>query len=115
MAEVDRDYAYEAALKFINRVRKEMGKRPLKNIKRGHRGNHNWCAISMSVIGPDPKTSREYAWTGTGTLYIKDMRTKKNYKFKVPRDVARFIRKFDKKKYPGLLRRESKWYSGVGK
>jgi hypothetical protein len=85
---VSRDYAYEAALRFANRVRKEEGLKPLKRLPKGWRHDSRACPLAEA-------TGYE---AGTSELIVGLCEFRR-----YPRDVRRFVSKFDKGKYPELV------------
>lgn len=97
---VKEDYAYKAALRFVNKVRKKIGKRPISKLKKGDPNLPLYCAISNSIFDPKDRGDGKYVSTGTYGCLVHYKG--EEYKMPIPRDVGRFIRKFDHLKYPGL-------------
>ena len=86
----------EAALKVANRVRKMLGKRPVKRLKKGERGAGTSCPIARTIDWDDcvfvceNDNGVEASYPGLGLIRIKNAKA---------RD---FIKKFDSGLAPDL-------------
>ena len=87
---MSRDYAYEAALAFANKLRRARGAAPLDELPKGHQTSLSYCPLARATE----------AQVDTNEIQMGD----DGQWLQLPRDVARFVEKFDDGKYPELVK-----------
>jgi imidazole glycerol phosphate synthase subunit HisF len=103
-------------LKLVNKIRKEMGKAPLKKMPRGHTGDSENCPIHNAIA---PAGSEAVSIGATAVCHDKSLATKiakalgrkvivtiDDYAVRLPKPMQQFISKFDAGEYPQLQKKE---------
>lgn len=90
------------ALRFVNRLRRRYGAKPLDSLCVGERGNPSSCPIARSLrLDSDlvQATTRSYVACRT--------RGKKSERFVLPQGAMTFVLRFDDGEYPHLDKRKA--------
>lgn len=107
MADPNKDYAYKSALSFVNKMRKRIGKKPLKNLRKGIQDDCQNCSISNSIFSEHDKGKGSIVSTNPNTIsiwYREENGITNGFVEFVPKNAGVFVRKFDKGLYPRLVK-----------
>ena len=77
-------------LAYVNRIRKKLGKKPIKRLPKGDKKQPDSCPIRNGL-----------GFGSVGDLFITGL----GMELKTPRYVAKFIHDFDSGKHPELVRK----------
>lgn len=89
------------ALRFANKVRKQLGLPPVKRLYKGMRANAQHCPITMTILDDDLKF--DHATVMTNGMSVRVFRrTQPQVVVKTTETAREFIRAFDKGHIPEL-------------
>ena len=86
-----------AALRFANRVRAKLGRKPVTRLRRGDIGNSYSCALTNTIGSDIITTTKKVRLRVEGADWTRDQVVAE-----VPDNVRHFINDFDMGNYPEL-------------